>query len=277
MIRGVEVARGEVYPGKLLAIGAGGTKAAIEGIKTKEPTFGLDAYWIDEAKKEQAKMLGYTVVDIPTVIITHLSEVIKSHSYEILGRSETKELVEALAKRYPIVKELVPEQVSYSILHRVLQNLLKEHIPIRDLLTVIESLADNVNKTHDTDILTELVRESLSRLITSLYVKDGVLYAMTLGNRSEEYLYEKIKEYNGNLPPLDPVKLQNFITQVSSNIEKFVVDQRTPVLLTSTNVRRYIYKLLEPYISNMAVLSYNEIEPKTKLNIIAKVEFDGNS
>ena len=277
LIRGVEVARGEVYPGKLLAIGTGGTKAAIEGIKTKEPTFGLDAYWIDEAKKEQAKMLGYTVVDIPTVIITHLSEVIKSHSYEILGRSETKELVEALAKRYPIVKELVPEQVSYSILHRVLQNLLKEHIPIRDLLTVIESLADNVNKTHDTDILTELVRESLCRLITSLYVKDGVLYAMTLGNRSEEYLYEKIKEYNGNLPPLDPVKLQNFITQVSSNIEKFVVDQRTPVLLTSTNVRRYIYKLLEPYISNMAVLSYNEIEPKTKLNIIAKVEFDGNS
>ena len=277
LIRGVEVARGEVYPGKLLAIGAGGTKAAIEGIKTKEPTFGLDAYWIDEAKKEQAKMLGYTVVDIPTVIITHLSEVIKSHSYEILGRSETKELVEALAKRYPIVKELVPEQVSYSILHRVLQNLLKEHIPIRDLLTVIESLADNVNKTHDTDILTELVRESLCRLITSLYVKDGVLYAMTLGNRSEEYLYEKIKEYNGNLPPLDPVKLQNFITQVSSNIEKFVVDQRTPVLLTSTNVRRYIYKLLEPYISNVAVLSYNEIEPKTKLNIIAKVEFDGNS
>ncbi len=277
LIRGVEVARGEVYPGKFLAIDTGSSKGKIDGIETTEPTFGLKAYWIDESKKEQAKILGYTVVDIPTVIITHLSEVIKAHSYEILGRSETKELVEALAKRYPIVKELVPEQVSYSILHRVLQNLLKEHIPIKDLLTIIESLSDNVHKTTDTDILTELVRESLSRLITSLYVKDGVLYAMTLGNRSEEYLYEKIKEYNGNLPPLDPVKLQKFIVQINSNLEKFIVHQRTPVLLTSTNVRRYVYKLLEPYLSNVAVLSYNEIEPKTKLNIIAKVEFDGNN
>ena len=277
LIRGIEVARGEVYPGKLLAIDTGSTKGKIEGIETTEPTFGLKAYWIDESKKDQAKMLGYTVVDIPTVIITHLSEVIKSHSYEILGRSETKELVEALAKRYPIVKELVPEQVSYSILHRVLQNLLKEHIPVKDLLTIIEALSANVKRTSATDILTELVRESLCRLITSIYAKDGVLYAMTLGSKSEEYLYEKIKEYNGNLPPLDPVKLQNFIMQINSNIEKFIINQRTPVLLTSTNVRRFVYKLLEPYLSNVAVLSYNEIEPKTKLNIVAKVELDGNS
>ncbi len=277
LIRGIEVARGEVHPGKYLAIDTGSTQGKIEGIETTEPTFGLKAYWVDEGKKDQAKMLGYTVVDIPTVIITHLSEVIKSHSYEILGRSETKELVEALAKRYPIVKDLVPEQVSYSILHRVLQNLLKEHIPIKDLLTIIESLSDNVNKTTDTDILTEMVRESLARLITSIYAKDGVLYAMTLGSESEEYLFEKIKEYNGNLPPIDPMKLQNFIVQINSNLEKFIIEQRTPVLLTSTNVRRYVYKLIEPYLSNVAVLSYNEIEPRTKLNIIAKVELNGNS
>ena len=277
LIRGIEVANGEVYPGKYLAIDTGNIQGKIEGIETTEPTFGLKAYWIDENKKDHAKILGFTVVDIPTVLITHLSEVIKSHAYEILGRSETKELVEALAKRYPIVKDLVPELVSYSILHRVLQNLLKENIPIKDLLTIIESLSDNVNKTTDTDILTELVRESLARLITSMYVKNGVLYAMTLGNESEEFLFEKIKEYNGNLPPIDPVKLQNFIIQINSNLEKFVIEQRTPVLLTSTNVRRYIYKLIEPYLSNVAVLSYNEIEPRTKLNIIAKVELNGNS
>ena len=277
LIRGIEVARGEVYPGKYLAIDAGNVQGKIEGIETTEPTFGLKAYWIDESKKDQAKIYGYTVADIPTIIITHLSEVIKSHSYEILGRSETKELVEALAKRYPIVKDLVPEQVSYSILHRVLQNLLKEHIPIKDLLTIIESLSDNVNKTTDTDILTELVRESLSRLITSLYAKDRVLYAITLGSQSEEFLYEKIKEYNGNLPPIDPMKLQSFIMQLNSNLEKFIVEQRTPVLLTSSSVRRFVYKLIEPYLSNVAVLSYNEIEPKTKLNIIAKVELNGNS
>ncbi len=277
LIKGIEVARGQVEPGKYLAIDTGSTRQKIEGIETKEPTFGLKAYWIDESQKERAKMLGYTVVDIPTVIITHLSEVIKSHSYEILGRSETKELVEALAKRYPIVKDIVPEQVSYSILHRVLQNLLKENIPIKDLLSIVESLADNITKTTDTDILTELVRESLSRLITSIYAKDGVLYALTMGSRSEEYLYEKIKEFGGSLPPMDPAVLQKFIMQINANIEKFVVQQRTPVLLTSSSVRRFVRRLLEPYIANVAVLSFNEIEPKTKLNIVAKVEFDGNS
>ncbi len=277
LIKGIEVAKGEVYPGKYLAIDTGNTKDKIKGIETQEPTFGLKAYWIDEKDKDRAKMLGYTVVDIPTVIITHLSEVIKSHSYEILGRSETKELVEALAKRYPIVKEIVPEQVSYSILHRVLQNLLKENIPIKDLLSIIEALADNITKTTDTDILTELVREALSRLITSLYAKDGVLYAMVMDSRSEEYLYEKIKEYNGTLPPVDPQKLQNFIVQINANMEKFIVQQRIPVLLTSSSVRRYVRKLLEPYLANVAVLSYNEVEPKTKLNIVAKVTFDGNN
>ncbi len=277
LVRGIEVARGEVHPGKYLAIDTGSVRGEIKGVETREPTFNLKAYWIDESQKERAKILGYTVVDVVTVIVTHLSEVIKMHSYEILGRSETKELVDVLAKRYPIVKELVPEQVSYSILHRVLQNLLKENIPIKDLLTIIESLADNVTKTTDTDILTELVRESLARLITSIYAKDGILYAITLGSRSEEYLFAKIKEYNGNLPPLDPTKLQSFIVQINSNLEKFVVNQRTPVLLTSSSVRRYVRKIIEPYLGNVAVLSYNEIEPKTKLNIVAKVELDGNN
>ncbi|SMC09281.1 flagellar biosynthesis protein FlhA [Nitratiruptor tergarcus] len=277
LIRGIEVARGEVYPDKYLAIDTGSTKGEIEGIETREPTFNLKAYWIDASQKDRAKILGYTVVDVATVIITHLSEVIKNHSYEILGRSETKDLVEALAKRYPIVKEIIPEQVSYSVLHRVLQNLLRENIPIKDLLTIIESLADNITKTADTDILTELVRESLSRLITSIYAKDGVLYAMTLGSSSEEYLFEKIKEYEGNLPPLDPLMLQNFITQINANLEKFIINQRTPVLLTSSSVRRYVRKILEPYLANVAVLAYNEIEPKTKLNVVAKVELHGNS
>ncbi len=277
LIRGVEVAKAKVEPGKFLAIDTGSTKGKIEGIETKEPTFGLKAYWIDESEKDRAKILGYTVVDIPTVIITHLSEVIKQHSYEILGRSETKEMVDILAKRYPIIKEIVPEQVPYSVLHRVLQNLLKEQIPIKDLLSIIEAVADNIAKTTDPDILTELVRESLSRLLTSIYAKDGVLYAMTLGAESENYLHTKIKEYNGNLPPLDPAMLQQFIMQINKNMEQFILNQRTPVILTSSAIRRYVKKLIEPYLANVAVLSYNEIEPKTKLNIVAKVELNGNS
>lgn len=277
LLKGVEIARYEVMPGKMLAIDTGQTKGKVEGVETTEPTFGLKAYWIGEGQKDKAKLLGFTVVDIPTVIITHLSEIIKQNAYEILGRSETKEIVEKLAQKYSIVKEIVPEQVSYSVLHRVLQNLLRENIPIKDLLTIIESLSDNIEKTQDPEILTELVRESLSRLITSMYAKDGILYALTLDPESEEKLYEKIKEYGGNLPPIDPAKLQQFIMQISSNIEKFVIEQRTPILLTSPNVRRYVRRIIEPYLSNVVVLSYNEVDPKTKLKIISKVSLDGNS
>lgn len=276
LIKDIEIAKGEVEPGKVLAIDTGSTKGSIGGKETKEPTFGLKAYWIDENQKDKAKMYGYTVVDIPTVIITHISETIKNHAYEILGRSETKELVETLAKKYPIVKDIVPEQVSYSILHRVLQNLLREKIPIKDLLSIIEALSDNINKTTDPDILTELVRQSLSRLITSLYAKDGKLYAVTLGTKLENYILEKIKEYEGSVPPLDPLILQQIIHQMTNYVEQFILNGATPVLLTSANIRRYIKRIIEPYLSNVAVISYTEIDPKVKLNILGKVEIDEN-
>ncbi|WP_281951172.1 flagellar biosynthesis protein FlhA [Nitrosophilus kaiyonis] len=276
LIRDIEIAKGEIEPGKVLAIDTGSTKGEIGGIETKEPTFGLKAYWIDESQKDKAKMMGYTVVDIPTVVITHISETIKNHAYEILGRSETKDLVEALSKKYPIVKEIVPEQVSYSILHRVLQNLLREQIPIKDLLSIIEALSDNINKTNDPDILTELVRQSLSRLITSLYAKNGKLYAVTLGTKLENHILEKIKEYEGSIPPLDPVILQQIIHKMTGFVEQFILNQATPVLLTSANLRRYIKKIIEPYLSNVAVLSYTEIDPKVRLNILGKVEIDEN-
>lgn len=276
LIKDVEVARGEIESGKVLAIDTGSTKGPIGGKETKEPTFGLKAYWIDEEQSDKAKMLGYTVVDIPTVIITHISETIKSHAFEILGRSETKELVEILSKKYPIVKDIVPEQVSYSILHRVLQNLLRENIPIKDLLSIIESLSDNIIKTSDPEILTEFVRQSLSRMITNLYAQDGKLVAISLGAKLENYLYEKIKESNGEMPPLDPFIVQDIIKQISSYLEKFVIENATPVLLTSASIRRYIRKIIEPYLSNVVVLSYSEIESRTKLNILGKVEIDEN-
>lgn len=276
LIRDVEVAKGEVEPNKFLAIDTGSTKGSIEGKETKEPTFGLKAYWIDEKQKDRASMLGFTVVDIPTVVITHISETIKAHSYEILGRSETKDLVESLAKKYPIVKEIVPEQVSYSVLHRVLQNLLKEKIPIKDLLSIIESLSDNINKSQDPDILTELVRESMSRLVTSLYAKNGILYAITLSPKLENYILEKIKEYEGSLGPIDPQILQNMIKQISSYLEQFVLHQVTPVVLTSSTIRRFVKRIFEPYLSNVAVLAYSEIDNKVKLDILGKVEINEN-
>ena len=276
LIRDVEVTRGEIEPNRFLAIDTGSTKGKIEGKETKDPTFGLKAYWIDESQKEKASMLGYTVVDIPTVIITHLSETIKAHSYEILGRSETKELVDALSKKYPIVKEIVPEQVSYSVLHRVLQNLLKEKIPVKDLLSIIESLSDNINRSQDPKILTELTRESLSRLITSLYAKDGSLYALTLSPKLENYILQNVKEHEGNLGPIDPQILQSVIKQISLHMQQFVLNQANPIILTSSAIRRFVKKIIEPYLSNVAVLAYSEIDNRVKLNILGKVDIDEN-
>ncbi len=275
LIRDVEVARGEIEPDHYLAIDTGSTRGKIEGKPTKEPAFGLDAYWIPEKMKDKAKMLGYTVVDIPTVIITHLSEVIKSHAHEILGRGETKELVDALAEKYPIVKEIVPEQVPLNILHRVLQNLLKENIPIRDLMTIIETLSDNIVKTNDPEILTEFVRQSLARLISSIYNKDGTIYAVSLGTNTESFILEKIKENEGNLPPFDPAFVQKLINELSKYIDLFMANQATPILLTSPATRRFVRKIIEHYLPNIAVLSYSEIDPKYKVNILGVVEVNG--
>ncbi len=272
LIRDIEVGRGEVYPDKLLAIDTGATKGKVDGIKTKEPAFGLDAYWIDENLKDKAKMLGYTVVDVPTVIITHLSEVIKRNAHEVLGRSETKELVDSLASKYPVVRDIIPEQVPLNILHRVLQNLLKEGVPVKDLLTIIETLSDNIIKTNDPEILTEFVRQALNRVITSLYEKDGVLYALTLGPKTENYIIEKVQENDGNLPPFDPTFVQKFVQQLTQQSQQFVVNQATPILLTSPATRRFVRKILEPYLPDFVILSYGEINPKVRVNILGVID-----
>ena len=181
LIRGIEVDSYEVFPGHWLAIDLGNAREPLQGIETKDPSFKLKAYWIREELKDKAQRLGYMVVDISTVIITHLSETIKRNLYEILGRAEVMELVENLSKKYPkAVQGLVPDVVPISILHRVLQNLLREGIPINDLLTILETLADYIEQTKDPDLLTEFVRQRLSKRITRLYSTNGTLYAMII-------------------------------------------------------------------------------------------------
>ncbi|SNR88679.1 flagellar biosynthesis protein FlhA [Desulfurobacterium atlanticum] len=271
LIRDVEVARGNVEPNHLLAIDTGTSKGKIEGKETVEPAFGLKAYWISPQLKDKARLLGYTVVDIPTVIITHLSEVIKKHAHEILGRVETKELIDALAKKYSIVKDIVPEQVPLGVVHRVLQNLLKEGIPIKDLMTILESLADNIGKTADPDILTEFVRQSLARLITNLYSVDGELTVVTLTPKAESYILEKVKQNDGYLPPLEPSFVQKLIGDITKFRESFLRKQAIPVVLTSPAVRRFVRKVIEPYAANIAVISYAEVEPGAKVNVIGTI------
>jgi flagellar biosynthesis protein FlhA len=275
LIKGVEVARYEVDPDKYLALDTGSIREKVEGVPTKDPAFGLNALWIDEANKDRAKLNGYTVVDVPTVIVTHLSEIIKRYSYEILTRMQVKEIIDNIAKSYPIIKDIVPSQVPLNILHKVLQNLLKEGIPITDIITIVEALADNVNKTQDPDILTEYVRAALSRMITSMFAKNGQLTALILGNKTQEYLINLLKENDWQMPPLNPVFVQKLITEISKHLENFIIQGATTILLTSPNIRRYIKQIIENYIPNLQVLSYSEIDSKIKLNIIGVVEVDG--
>lgn len=272
LIKDIETARSEAVPGKLLAIDTGSTRGKLEGSLTKEPTFGLNAYWIDESQKDRAKMLGYTVVDLPTVVVTHISETVKQHAHEILGRAETKAMIDNLAKKYPIVKEIVPEQVSLGILHRVLQNLLRENVSIKDLLSIIESLSDNISRTRDVDILTELVRQALFKLITSSFVREGTVFSLTLGPKTEEYIQGKIKESEGENPNFDPLFIQSLILELSKQMEQFALKQAHPLLITSQSARRHLKRVIEPYLPNVAVLAYSEIDPKVKMTIIGKIE-----
>jgi flagellar biosynthesis protein FlhA len=275
LIKGVEVARYEVDPDKYLALDTGSIREKVEGVPTKDPAFGLNALWIDEVNKDRAKLNGYTVVDVPTVIVTHLSEIIKRYSYEIHTRMQVKEIIDNITKSYPIIKDIVPSQVPLNILHKVLQNLLKEGIPITDIITIVEALADNINKTQDPDILTEYVRAALSRMITSMFAKNGQLTALILGNKTQEYLINLLKENDWQMPPLNPVFVQKLITEISKHLENFIIQGATPILLTSPNIRRYIKQIIENYIPNLQVLSYSEIDSKIKLNIIGVVEVDG--
>lgn len=275
LIKGVEVARYEVDPDKYLALDTGSIREKAEGVPTKDPAFGLNALWIDEANKDRAKLNGYTVVDVPTVIVTHLSEIIKRYSYEILTRMQVKEIIDNIAKSYPIIKDIIPSQVPLNIIHKVLQNLLKEGIPITDIITIVEALADNINKTQDPDISTEYVRAALSRMITSMFAKNGQLTALILGNKTQEYLINLLKENDWQMPPLNPVFVQKLITEISKHLENFIIQGATPILLTSPNIRRYIKQIIENYIPNLQVLSYSEIDSKIKLNIIGVVEVNG--
>lgn len=274
LLKGVEIAKYEVMPGKVLAIDTGMTKQKLQGVPTKDPAFDLNAIWIDESQKDTAKMSGYTVVDISTVIITHLSELIKRYSYELLTREQVKEMVDKLSKTYPVIKDIVPERVPLNILQRVLQNLLKENIPIKDLLTIIETLSDYTDKTTDPEILTEYVRASLNRLITSLYSLNGQITAVVLGPKAEKYITDAIsKSQNGSLS-VNPVFIQKLVTEISKYIEKFLINGSNPILITSPQIRRYVKKVVESYIQNLTVLSYSEIDSRVKLNIIGVVEVD---
>lgn len=261
-LKGVEAAKGEIQMGHWLAITAGVEDANITGIKATEPAFGLPAVWVDEKEKESVQAKGFVVVDSATVITTHLTEIVKTHADELLGRQDVQSLLDSLAGSHPkVVEELVPNVVPLGTLQKVLQRLLREKISIRDLLTVLETLADYVPMTKNVDMLTGYVRQALARTITSEYKDaDGNITVVMVSPDIEDSIDKSVKhtEYE-SFVAADP----NLINEVVNNLQEFVISFTEkglqPIVLCSPNVRIYLRKILEKFFPNIIILSHNEI------------------
>jgi len=261
-IKGVEIAKGEVMADHLLALSSGETEEEIYGIPTVEPTFGLPALWIPKSDREEAEILGYSVVDPPSVIATHLTEIIKRYGHELLNRQQVQTLIENLKGVQPaLVDEVVPKMFALGEIQKVLANLLAENIPIRDMASIVETLGDYGNLTRDTDMLTEYVRQALKRAISSRFIPDGVAYVITLDPALEQLVIESTKQSeHGQYLAIEPLQVHSIFDSLRSVIENMKNKGRSPVILTSPLVRRQFRKISEQISPDLPVLSYNEID-----------------
>ena len=279
LIKGNKVGGGTLRPENLLAMDPGNVVARVPGVPTKEPAFGLDALWISKGQKEEAEIAGYTVVDLPTVMATHLTEIIRTHAHELFGRQEADGLIENFKKNYPkVVQELIPDVLSLGTVVKVLQNLLREQVSIRDLLTIFESLADEGHKVKDPEALTESVRKALSRSITHKYMNDqGEVSVMTLAPRVEELISNSLLQTEQGVQlVMDPRQAQGILSNISKTIEVHPEIAGQPILLTSPTSRRHIFKLTNRFLPQVVVLSHNEISPDAQVQAVGLVEL-GNA
>ncbi|AAO36197.1 flagellar biosynthetic protein flhA [Clostridium tetani E88] len=261
-IRSTVVAKGELMANMLLCMDPSNGEYEIEGIRTIEPTFGLPAVWINNDQREDAEIKGLTVVDPTTVLITHLTETIKNHSHELVGRQEVKLIIDSLKEKYSaVVEELIPDLMTVGEIQKILQNLLKERVSIKDMVTILESLADNSRTTKDLELLTEYVRFSLSRNICeSLIDEKGGITVMTLAPEVEELIGNNIqKSMQGSFPAIDPDTTGKILSSLKENMDKVFFYEGQPAILVSPNVRPAFRKLTEMVFPSLAVLSINEI------------------
>ncbi|MBT2683017.1 flagellar biosynthesis protein FlhA [Bacillus sp. ISL-37] len=276
-IKGNEMARGELLLDHYLAMSPGIDDDSIEGIDTIEPSFGLPAKWITEEMKEQAEIFGYTVVDPPSVVSTHITEVIKANAHELLGRQETKQLIDHLRESYPIlVEEATPNPLSVGEIQKVLGKLLKENVSIRNLPIIFETLADYGKVTTDTDILAEYVRQALARQITNQYSRNGeTLKVITLSGRVEKVIADGVQQTeHGNYLSLDPAVSQGILESVANQVEQLSIMEQTPIILCSPAVRMYVRQLTERYFAQIPVLSYNELEANVEVQSVGVVNVE---
>lgn len=274
LLKGVEIAAGTVRPHYYLAMDPGGVTANIPGIPTKEPAFGLDALWIVEADKQRAQFAGYTVVDPATVITTHLTEVVRKHAHEILGRLEVQMLLDTLSKDTPkLVEEVVPTVLSLGIIQQVLSSLLREGVSIRDLRTIIETLADWGPSVKSPERLTEHCRQALARAITAkLTGDDGVLKLVSLSPSLERTLHDSLQvTEHGTYLALEPTVAQKLIAKLKSTTERFAQIGGTPILLTTFALRSALYAFTERFIPGFSVMSHQEVNPTVRVQSLGMV------
>lgn len=275
LIKGVKVATGIAFSDKWLVMNPEGDLNLVEGLETKDPAFGLQAKWVDASNREMAEIEGYTIVDPSTVIATHLTEVIKSNAYEIVGRQDTQDLLDKLKEKYPkLVEDLVPNILDLGIVHRVIQNLLKERISIRNLQTILEVLASYGTQSKDVDYLTEKVRSALKRQISeSLLAPDGKLYVFTLASNIEQTLAKNIQNTeDGKEIVIDPSFGQKILSAVIKKVDEITAKGLPAVIVISPPIRLPFRKFVEKFISNLNVISHNEIADNVKIESVGTVE-----
>jgi len=277
LLKGNEIGKGELMANYYLAMNPNNTDEKIDGISTREPTYGLPALWIKEEVKENALAKGFTVVDLATVLTTHLSEIIKRHSHEMLGRQDVQQLLDTVKETHPkVVEELVPNLLPLGGIVQVLQNLLREQVPIRDLLTILETLADWSPATKDLDILTEHVRHALARTITKMHLTPkGHIAAITLGHSLESTISGALQQTDhGSFLSLDPSVAQQMMNNLAASLEKMSSLNYQPVVMCSAPIRYHVKRLIDRFMPHIVVLSYDEILSKVEIKSLDMLELN---
>lgn len=272
-IKGEEVARGEILVDYYLALEPVNPTKEIDGIDTIEPAYGIPGKWISIDKKEMAEIYGYTVIDPLSVMLTHLSETVRKHAYELLSRQEVVQLVENVKANAPqLVDELFPNVVSYGVFQKILVNLLKEGIPIKDMETIMETIADSAMTVKDMDTITENIRAALKRTITRKFCEGGVMRVITLSADLEKSIITSLtKGEQGMYLALSPDTMQSIIQQLGDEIKKFQELSQDPIVLTSQVVRQHFYRLIEQFYPSVYVLSFNEISNNIQIQAVGNI------
>ncbi|KJR98171.1 MAG: flagellar biosynthesis protein FlhA [Peptococcaceae bacterium BRH_c4a] len=273
-LKGEEGASGELMPGYYMAMDPTGGETDIDGIPTREPTFGLSALWINPSEKDRAELMGLTVVDCSTVLVTHLTEFVKDNSHELLGRQEVKELLEVVKEKNPaVLEDLTPDVINLGDVQKVLQNLLREKVPIRDLSSIMEAVADGVRMNRDIDFLTDHVRQAIARTICRQYVnRENKLEVITLHPRVEQMVADSIQSTQlGSYPVLEPGLARQLLDAIRETTDKVSLKGLAPVVLCSPRVRLPLRRFTERYLPGLAILSLNEISPSVEVEAVGTV------